>query len=356
MTDRIPGVKEEDLASVIRKVASIPSSAVRDADRFAREVRALIENRAQNKWPNEGNSDFAGFVLVEYPREVAKRLRGTRVADLIGTTVPLLGRVFFLSRDASQGSFIELPSEPGELLDWLEDQRLGDCTLIFAYRSNKLLVCRKSGVSDDAQRDPIRDTPPSATVDELMRALEFFHKRIVLIPSLCPEGIWERGREHQYVPGKRPEKCIQGELRTVLNSWFRNVVRADLEDKTEIGRIDVRLLRAEGDQPLAYWAIIELKVVRSKRNAKGRKAASAVSVTANVAAIVKGIRQARAYRVNRQAEEGVLEIYDMRQDKSLDLFRKRKVVEALSERDPIPIYNIRPMFGGASDARDAGYD
>jgi hypothetical protein len=282
-------------------------------------------------------------------------LGGRRVLDLIASQVPLLGKVFFLTRDASNGAFIEFPTDSAEILDWLADRDLGTCAVILVYRTRKLMVSRRSGAKGEAQQDPIRDVRPSASLPELLDALEFFHRRKLLIPSLCPDGVWEPRRAGQYVPGVRPEKCIQNELKGALNFWFRGVVRAETEDSTDIGRIDVRLLKVEEERPLYYWAIVELKVIRSKHNARGRRSASSVTITENVDAIVEGVLQANAYRANRKAEEGLLEVYDLRRDKSYDMFRHRKVLNALAMCNPVPSHNMRPLFGDPSDARSAGY-
>src|SRR5205814_1708007 len=153
----------------------------------------------------------------------------------------------------------------------------------------------------------IRDTAPVATIDELTKALESFHRQSLLIPSLCPEGVWEVGRARHYVPGPQPERSIQKELVKAINYWFRGVVKAGTEDKTDIGRIDVRLLQSQGNQPLAYWAIIELKVVKSRVNAPRGVDPASVPDGVNVDAVVEGLTQAFAYRQNRKAEEGLLE-------------------------------------------------
>jgi len=354
-SEPIAGVKDADLAEVVRGIAALPSSQEGDAERFAREVRAVVEKRAQSGWSNEGSDDVAAFVLVEYPRAVGARFGGTRVLDLIATQAPVLGRVFFLGRDASNGMVISFPtSNPAEILDWLEYNGLGECAVILVYRDQKLMVTRKAGIASEARQDSIRDTAPTATLAELLEALTFFHRTKLLIPSSCPDGVWEPGRENQYVPGPHPEKCIQRELSTVLRSWFRGVVRAEMEDSTDIGRIDVRLLRAD-EGPLYYWAIVELKVVKSTRNAPTGKKASSVSVGENAKAVAEGVLQAHAYRANRQADEGLLEVYDLRREKSLDMFKHRTVEKALARCNPVPTHNTRPIFGSASHAREAGY-
>jgi len=124
----------------------------------------------------------------------------------------------------------------------------------------------------------------------------------------------------------------------------------ETEDRTNIGRIDVRLLKKGANTPLAYWIILELKVIKSFTSSE-----SPVSPSDNVKAIVKGVKQAWAGRENRGAEEGRLEIYDLRADKSEDLTAREDVLAALKVCSPPPSIDTWPAFGSAEDARDAGY-
>ena len=100
---------------------------------------------------------------------------------------------------------------------------------------------------------------------------------------------------------------------------------------------------------LAYWAIMELKVVKSLTST-GNK----IQVATNVDSIVEGIIQASAYRANRCAEEGLLEIYDLRKDKQRDLTIEKRVVMARKKHDVSDVH-VRPLFGSANDARRAGF-
>jgi hypothetical protein len=351
----VPGVDDADLSAVVGQLPALPSAQADDPDRFAREVRAIAEKRAQAGWPNEAGHDVGVFVLSQYPRQVGARFGAKAILDLIATDVPILGRVFFLSRDASNGRVIDFPtSDPAEILDWLVDNALGESTVVIIYRAQKYIVARREGACGDARRDIIRDTPPTATVPELLNALEHFHRQKLLIPSLCPEGVWETGRASQYVPGPQPERTIQRHLADALNFWFRGVVKAEVEDSTDIGRIDVRLLRTD-QGPLFYWAIVELKVIKSFHNApKGSKAKS-VTAADNAAAVAKGIRQAHAYCANRQAEEGLLEVYDLRKNKSSDIFAETVVQQVVATCTPAPTRHVRQAFGEAEHARTAGW-
>jgi len=348
-SERIAGVEDEELAAVAGLIPALPNMRASRADRFAQAVRSLVERRAQEGWPNEGEADVAVFVLVDYPRKVGQVHGGRPFADPVGQGTSLLGRMFFSSADATHGQFIPIPTEPGAILEWLHDCGLGACPIIAVYRNAKQMVTRRFGIDSSAQNDAIRDQEPSATMQELKDALLHYHRSRVVTPSSCPDGVWKSDHAHRYIPGPHPERTIQSDLEVALNFWFRGVIRAEGEDRTNIGRIDVRLLKKEPNGGLAYWAILELKVIKSFTNSS-----SVVPTSVNLEAIVKGIGQAASYRMNRCAEEGLLEIYDLRQDKSEDLTAKADVSATLNMYSPPPKIDVWAVFGSAEDARNAG--
>ena len=127
-------------------------------------------------------------------------------------------------------------------------------------------------------------------------------------------------------------------------------------DSTNIGRIDVRLLKKnEGEGSLTYWVIMELKVIKSFTNPQQGSNPSSVSTATNLNAIVKGIQQAGLYQENRSAEKAVLEIYDLRKDKKEDLKQRPEVSTAMGAFAMPPEIHVWPVFGSSEDARVAGY-
>jgi len=355
----VAGADDNLLAAVAGILPSLPNLRAEDADRFAQAVRAIVEKRAQEGWPNEKETeDVSVFVFVERPREFAAKHETRPFLDLIATDKPLLGHLFFASRDASNGQAMKMPvADTQAILDWINDQGLARHPIVITYRASKTLITRRAGVENGARRDIIRDKAPTTSVEELLEVLDAFHRTDVLTPSCpCASGIWEPDRESQYIPGPHPETCIQKELVKAMNHRFSGRLRAEAEDKTNIGRIDVRLLRSgQNGGPLAYWAIIELKVLKSFANAAKGCDPSKVEDTKNIDAIAEGIRQAWAFRENREADEGLLEIFDLRKNKTKNLLSHNKIVEVMAKCTPVPTHNIRPLFGTAGDARRAGF-
>lgn len=356
---QISGVDDQTLASVIGYLPSLPNLQADESARFAQAVRSIVEGRAQNGWLDEDDhQDEAVFVMVDHPRAVGQKLGANEpFADLVATNEPLLGRIFFGSLDASRGRFMSLPvKNSNSILEWLCDNNLSDCPIVIVYRTKKVMATRPSGANDAARLDPIRDTPPTATINELLDALNYFHIHHLLTPSCGASGVWESKRANSYVPGPQPEKSIQANLALALNHWFHGIVKAETEDSTSIGRIDVRLLKKSSEHgALSYWAIIELKIIKSFANASIGKTPTTVSSKANIEALIKGIEQTWAFKANREAEEGLLEVFDLRQDKLENLMERTEVVTALTKCSPISAYNVRPLFGSSDDARKAGF-
>ena len=352
----VAGTDDQLLKSAVGELPALPNIRADDADRFAQGVRALVEGRAQRNWPRENDSeDVAVFIFVDRPRETGDQFEAMPIMDPVATDEKLLGRLFFMNRDASRGRYIDLPTEPARIGDWISDNHLSNRPVIIIYRKSLQMVTRRTGIEDYAHYDRIRDIKPNATVENLVEALESFHNH-QLTPVSCAKGIWEAGRAAEYVPGSAPEKAVQKSLCISLSSWFHGLVRVKSEDSTSIGRIDVCLFKPSMmEGALAYWAIIELKVIRSFTNASVGDNPNPVSASRNIEGIVEGLKQANAYCINRKAEEGLLEIFDLRKDKSENLMNSPKVIEALQNLSPEPHHNVRPIFGSSQDARDAGY-
>ena len=356
-SDSVHGVDDDQLAAIVNDLPTLPNIRAEDADRFSQAIRALVETRAQDGWTNEGKQDVAVFVMVNRPRQVGEKHGAKPFADPIANNAPLLGNLFLTNRDASAGRVMPMPvTDVNEILDWLEDNGLTDQPLVTIYRGSKKMVTRRRGIGNLAHNDPIREHPPSASLDELLKALNFFHLNSLLTPTCCLPDVWEKGRENEYVPSRRPEKCIQRGLVLALNYWFHGVVRADHEDTTNIGRIDVRLLiKSDQGHPLTYWAIIELKVIKSFVNAKIGCDPNRVNDSVNINLLIEGIRQAWAYQQNRETDIGLLEVFDLRKDKRTNLIRDDKVIAGTTQYTPTPKQHVRPIFGKARDARIAGF-
>lgn len=354
--DKVEGVDDKDLAQATSALFTMPNTRADDPDRFAQAIRTLVERRAQAGWPSESDAhEVAAFVMVDRPRQHQTAFSSDPIVDPAATTKPILGKVLLMTRDGAHGQIFPMPCEPDELLVWLEDRGFGGAPLVIAYRPTAKLTVRTAGIQAAVTREEvIRNVPPAATVEALREALRRFRLDQLLTPGQCENGVWEPKRGSAYIPGERPEHAIQNGLSRYLSSWFHGVIKVICEHSTNIGRIDVKLLVNDDGKPLTYWAILELKVIKSFAHAKGNTKPGDIARPENIDAIKKGLRQAWSYQKNSQTDHGLLEVFDMRRDKSDDLFADADVLKQLSRLSPKPEYNVRPMYGSAEDARLAG--
>lgn len=347
----IPGVGEEELQfAATSLITTTPATDLEDADRFCVAVRSLVETRAEVDWSGEGDDDVAVFVHVQYPRQVGEKLGAQPISNPTATVEPLLGRICFLNRDASNGRIMSLPVKPDAIPDWLEDNGFVETPVVMVYRGTRKIINMRTGIAGDRTLETLRNQKTATTNEQIIEALNHLHQVYLQTPSVCPNGVWQSGRAQQYVPGPQPEKAIQRQLQTVFSAWFHGVVKVEVEDSIPVGRIDIRLLRMSAQQKLEYWMIVELKVIKSFSNAAKKTKASAVTPQTNVEAVCEGIRQACAFAKDRCAD-AMLEIFDLRKDKTSDVLKEQKVMKQLNKCNPIPVCHVWPLFGSAQDAR-----
>ncbi len=348
------------IGEVVSDAGALPDFVSDREGRFFSEVRKLLEARAIANWPQEvdGQQNEAVFVLSKYPRQPGDLSvdQLTRVIDLPSSDHRVFGRIFFLSQDASNGTMMGTPCPIDDILDWLGDHDFTDCAVVIARKSTMQVSLRRTVNDDSTQHKKIRSEQVSVSVESLKDALSDFHLDGLLTPSACEGNIWEKGRTSDYVPALNTEKEIQKRLRRQLRAWFQGQLTVENEDSTKIGRIDVRLLASDPESPgLKYWTIIELKVVRSFRNAPKGKSPDAVHKSTVTKEVVKGVQQATSFTKNRELNEGFLEVYDMRKDKSVDIMENPRVKQEVAKATVTLHASVREMFGSADDARKAGY-
>lgn len=353
-SDSVPNINDPLLAEAAGQFAATPDLWAKPEDRLVSAVRKLTEQRAQADWPHEGDDNVAVFVLVGHPRQAGELYGAASFVDPSAQEEPILGRLYFTSPDAAAGCSIPMPTGSNAIVDWLRDEKLGHCPTVIVYRGSRTISIRREGVHGEASNERFRDREPRATLQELEDALEDFHIDWLLTPVNCPKGVWETGRTHEYIPGALPEKAIQYALRVFLSGRFRRILKAEPEDLSSIGRVDIKLLKKQDPgRGWRYWAILELKVIKSFRNAAQGSTPSSVNNSANVHAIVEGVRQASSYAANRNTK-GLLEIYDLRREK-VDLVQNAQVSAAIRDCNARPTIHVWDMYGTSQDARNAGH-
>jgi len=223
---------------------------------------------------------------------------------------------------------------------------LGEVPLAVVYPQARQLSCHFDGALGDTAsvRVELPANRRTVTIPEIVQVLQEQRVNCLLTPQVGPPGLWNDG--DKYIPGEQAERLIQWIVTSELRSHFRPVI-ADIEQVTAVGRIDICLTdpdRVRGE-PL-HPAVIELKALRSRTSTN-----APVSNRTNIAAVVSGHRQAKAYRKIKQATFGVLACYDMRLAKT-DLNAECAVVKARRMYfDGAMECAILPIYGDTADAQ-----
>lgn len=161
----------------------------------------------------------------------------------------------------------------------------------------------------------------------LKRVLDRIHERFLITPtaSMASGELWVNG-EKSY-PVIRAESAVQKVVEIGLGCALGNV-RVKRERTGVYGRFDLALIEQDPQNPskATNHAILELKVVKAFTST-----GKAFPDGANKIAVLKGVKQAFAYREEHGSRISALCCYDMRPDPSLQKYsgRKCKIAEDL---------------------------
>ncbi|MFC5302004.1 hypothetical protein [Azospira restricta] len=143
--------------------------------------------------------------------------------------------------------------------------------------------------------------------------MDRIHERSLITPtaSLLSSGLWADGPKHY--PVERAENAIQSIVEIGLAHALGNI-RVKREGTGTFGRYDLSLVEQDplDASKTTNHAVIELKIVKAFT-----KSGTKVSETANKTAMLKGVKQAFAYREEHKSRISALCCYDMRPTPSL---------------------------------------
>lgn len=158
----------------------------------------------------------------------------------------------------------------------------------------------------------------------LKRVLDRIHERAIITPtaSMASGELWKEGAK--CIPVERAESAVQKIVEIGLGSALGNV-RVKREGTGVCGRFDLALIEQDPLEPskTINHAILELKVVKAFTST-GKVFPSA----ANQIAVLKGVKQAYAYRKEHGSRISALCCYDMRPSPSLHKYSGRGCKDA----------------------------
>lgn len=324
------------------------SDAPDDRYRFFEALRMSILASLEQADPGTVPSP-AIFVRALRPREAAEMHGTSTVITDIDLRDPQQwqGRLIFAAQHGTGGWGVHMPSNDlGTALKALIDTGHGDAPIATVYANRRVISCAIDGAAAGALTLklglPVITRPVS--LQDLQDVLEIIRQEGLVTPAVSPPTLWIDAPK--YVPGEETERLLQWCVASEMRAFFRPIL-AEREQVTAIGRIDICLTDPQTTDPkLRHPAVVELKVLRSKSST-----GAAVSERINIAAVAGGMRQAKAYRVKKNAILGILACFDLRQIK--DDILSNNVVQRARGRyyDNRMTVTVLPIYGQPEDAQ-----
>jgi hypothetical protein len=298
---------DAELAGTARENAGIGSNAdLPNKIRFIAGVAQLIRRRLAR---TEGEADPgqpAVFLLGQVPRTYQNVPPPKRVPMLDNGLTPLSGRLWFVALDEC---------DDDTLFRVVTDTvALGDVpTILFDPRPTMPQIrYYPSGLKnlDDYQLLPMADGDIS--LSQIFEAIDNIYRNCLITPDAQPVAgrLWENS--NKWYPIRDAEGRIQLALKAGLVTAFPYCAVRH-EQASVPGRVDLEI---EESDPIdrgvtVRHAVLELKVLRSFGST-----GDSVSLTETIEWIASGVRQAAAYRDDKEARAAALCCFDMRKEDS----------------------------------------
>lgn len=294
--------------------------------------------------------DVGLFVRALRPREAALKFGSpTVVRDLdLRPASQWQGRLVFAAQHGTGGWSVPiLGGDLNQCITNLIDMGFGDEPAAVVYPHRKVISCSLDGLASTGAS--LKLTLPRYTrqlsLQDIKEVIGIIRSEGLLTPAVCPPNLWSDPAN--YVPSTETERLLQWCVASEMRAHFRPII-AEREQITAVGRIDICLtnpLEAQG--AARYPAIVELKALRSRTSG-----GISVSERSNLASIIGGLRQAKAYRKKKEAGLGVLTCFDLRKDKT-DLLAHETVVRARSRYEDSSLSVLMmPLYGDPQDAQE----
>ena len=290
------------------------------------------------------------FIRALRPREAAEQFGPSSVVIDIDLRDPQQwqGKLVFAAQHGTGGWAVEMPgSDLGHAIKALIDGGLGEAPIATVYATKRVISCAVEGAAAGALTLKLSLPASSRTISikDIDEVLEIVRQEGFITPAVCPPNLWTDPAN--YIPGTETERLLQWCVAQEMRAHFRPIL-AEREQVTAIGRIDICLTDPNATDPAQrHPAVVELKALRSKSSTGG-----SVSERTNLAAVAGGMRQAKSYRVKKNALLGVLACFDLRKSKT-DLLSNVTVQKAQGRYyDERMAVTLLPIYGLPEDAQD----
>lgn len=290
------------------------------------------------------------FVRALRPREAAEHFGpSSMVVDLdLRDPEQWQGKLVFAAQHGTGGWAVPMPGEDlSHAIKALIDGGHGEAPIATVYAKKRVISCAVEGAAagELTLRLSLPVTSRSISLADIYEVLEEIRQEGFITPAVCPPNLWSDPAN--YVPSTETERLLQWCVAQEMRAHFRPIL-AEREQVTAVGRIDICLTDPTATDPaVRHPAVLELKALRSKSST-----GSSVSERANLAAVAGGMRQAKSYRVKKNALLGVLACFDLRKTKT-DLLSNGTVQKAHGRYyDERMAVTLLPIYGLPEDAQD----
>lgn len=285
--------------------------------RFVAGVAKLLRRRLAACGTTHDPARPAVFLLaqrVQSPGRTPAVDQLTRVPMLDNGRTAVTGRVWFTSDAVVTGAYFDLDDCDDDALFALvtEQLELGAVpAILFDPRCTPPDVrFYAGGLHTPESYEPIAVPQANVSLDRVLDAIDRVYESCLVTPEAQSPGakLWKN--QESWWPIARAEDTVQVYLKAGLTTAFPTcTVRHEQPDAA--GRLDLEIEEADAMDPsrITRHALLELKVLRSY-NESGR----AVPQTDMDEWVLKGVRQAAAYRDRRGSRAAALCCFDMRRD------------------------------------------
>jgi hypothetical protein len=274
--------------------------------RFGRNVARLALKRMRQHLGEMRRDAIAIFLLQPSGPSGVATVRQPMLGD---GGVELCGKIWFVSVTAQSGRELIPPSEAhGDMFDHIESLGLGAVAAAVFNPTVAMPTVRlyPKGLEADTQFVTLEIADREVTIDDIRRVIDEMHEKHLCTPDAQISGVSMWADSQKFHASSNAEAIAQLHMKTELASRLFNCdVRH--EQRMKAGRVDLEVVQRLADGATIIPAEIEIKVLR-ERNRRGRKWSDAY----NEKWMLRGIRQAAAYRDVRNAKGGMLCCFDMR--------------------------------------------
>ena len=273
--------------------------------RFSRSVCRLVLRRLRQPEQSVRRDAIAIFLLQPTAPDGYSTIREPLLGD---GGVEVCGKIWFANATAQSGRSLAVDcQDDGTMFEIVESLDLGDIPTVVFNPKVAVPVVRiySQGVNVD-NVVAIDIDEHEVNLSEIKEIIDLMCEKELCTPDAQQPGLSMWANAPQFWAASNAESIAQLHTKTALSvRLFKCDIRR--EQTMRIGRSDLEIAQRLADGRTVIPAEIEIKVLR-ERNRKGKRWSDRYVEKW----MRRGVRQAAAYRDERNADSGVLCCFDMR--------------------------------------------